>query len=126
MTTNGIIQKVQSVDKVLGAEIAKKTPAWSAGIATVIISVSVSFIAVYTFTGSNIQNEQTKNSVLSSILSLVHTNGEQITNLSNALYVAQQNNVKLADRVGYIEKELAVTQTSLEKCKEDLIKGRKL
>lgn len=114
-----------------------KTPIWSIGIVTIIISTAVSFVVIYTASKGEISTylqstnkvrEVTvlaENNTLTSILELVHTNSTQITQLSASLYKALEQNIELSKRVSAIEKDLAVTGASLKACEDKLLKCRR-
>lgn len=122
-------------------KLPKKTPLWAVGLVSLIVAVSASFLTLYVVARPEIQQymvtaatkvtaenarqdseANVKNELVASILGIVKSNSDQITNLSLALQVAQTANYKLSDRVSAIERDLAVTQASLTTCEANLKK----
>lgn len=113
-------------------KVPKKTPPWALAVMVVFLSTGVSIVMVYTasrnevkqYIGRSFADKESKIQVekntLTSILELVHNNSEQITQLSGALFRAQEENKNLSNRVTVIEKELAVTQANLRACEAKL------
>lgn len=123
-------------DTTLLESLPKKAPAWSIGVATVLVAVATSFVTIYVVSKDEVKAyvtshvlqdeksfsglEERYNATLKTVLGLVSTNSAQIADLSKALSDTQRQNVELANRVSQLEKQLAVTMANLEDCERKL------
>lgn len=117
-------------------KIPKRTPVWAVGVISIIVSLSVSFCAVYVLAKGEFQQYLTANfaevhrkgeisakefelesittsKAFDTVLGLIKVNSEQITSLTIA-------NTKLSERVSALEKELETTHLELKTCEESL------
>lgn len=127
-------------EQALLSNIPKRAPAWSIGVATVLVAVATAFVTMYmvskdevkTYVSSHIQQDEASfkgleeryNATLKTVLALVSTNSSQIADLSKSLAETQQQNIELSSRVSYLEKQLAVAMASLEACEKKLKEKR--
>lgn len=108
--------------------VPKAAPKWAIGTATVLASIAASLVAVYTIArpevakyvenqGIEIKEElELKKSTTAGILGILATNSKQIGELSATLQ-------RTTERLGEVEKELALAQLKLENCQKS--KGTK-
>lgn len=113
-------------------DTTKKAPAWAVGLVSIIVSVGVSFIGIYTIARSEVQQYLTGNQkvqetqfdaqkeIYKAVIGIVNNNSNQITVLSAALRDTQEENKTLSMRVSSIEKDLTSTKSTLEECESAL------
>lgn len=104
------------------------------GLVSSLVGATVCFVSLYVCCGRDFvsymnaklsivqQSANNESQTLRAVLDLVQNNSKQITELSSALYKAQDENNKLSERVAVIEKELVRTQVSLGTCEDALSK----
>lgn len=130
----------KKAEQTLLSNIPRRAPAWSIGVATVLVSVATAFVTIYvvskdevkTYVSAHVANdeqsfkglEERYSATLKTVLNLVSTNSSQIAELSKALSFTQQQNIELTNRVSYLEKQLAVTMANLEACEKRLKEKR--
>ena len=126
----------KKAEQELLSNLPKRAPAWSIGVATVLVAVATAFVTIYmvskdevkTYVSSHIQQDEQSfrgledryNATLKTVLGLVSTNSAQIAELSKALSETQQQNIELSNRVSFLEKQLAVALANLEDCEKKL------
>lgn len=109
-------------------KLPKQTPGWAVGVISVIVSVSVSVGAMYTLArpevtsymnarfSSEAKAQENQRSVLDSMLSLVHTNQIQLTDLSSALRTTEQKAYELSNKVNDLEREVTSVTSNWREC----------
>lgn len=114
------------------SETTKRSPAWAIGLVSIVISVALSFIGIYTIARSEVQQylqgsqkiQETQfsaqNEIYKAVIGIVNNNSNQITTLSSALQTTQEQNKSLGERVAAIEKDLNISQVTLKDCQEAL------
>jgi hypothetical protein len=83
-------------------ELPSRTPTWAVGLVSIIVSFSAALVLFYTTVRSEVQTVLKNQEIttqgeininqrmIDSILSLVNSNNQQISNLSASLYAAQR------------------------------------
>ena len=117
-------------------KIPKRTPVWAVGVISIIVSLSVSFGAVYILSKGEFQQYLTSHfaateriavyeaketerralvegKAFDTVLGLIQVNSTQITELTIA-------NNRLAERVTTLERDLNKATTDLQRCEESL------
>lgn len=124
--------------EVLLEKIPKRTPVWAVGIISIIVSLSVSFGAVYILSKGEFQQyltshfaatermavyeakeserrAATEGKAFDTVLGLIQVNSTQITELTIA-------NNRLGERITILERDLAKVNSDLQRCEESLRK----
>jgi len=105
-------------------KIPKGTPPWAVGIVAVVFACGGWFLAATPQINTYMQNSRevavkradTDDSTVKSVLELVKSNSQQITQISNELGQAQVQVINLMGRVAMLEKELNSTERQLKEC----------
>ncbi len=114
-------------------KVPKNTPSWAIGLTSVLISFALCLGSIYIAVRPEVQQyigdrakvqtayAESEKTTTGKLFELITTNTNQITALSISLSSAQENNLKLSERVAAIEKELAVTSATLTECESRLV-----
>ncbi len=108
--------------------LPKHTPPWAVGLVTIIVAVSMFFTGAYLVARPEIQSvvsgsvkaseQKVKDdsNALHEVLSMMHVNMKQISDLTEALFRAQEENSLLQKRVSALEVDVRQTKLSLADC----------
>lgn len=110
-------------------KLPPRTPLWAVGVVTIIVSAAVSLGVLYTVGRGEIKDYMSnsfsitsrrldaENTACNSILGLVQTGAQQVTEL-------MQQNGKLNERITNLERDLVDTKVKLDDCRKSCLGGK--
>lgn len=117
-------------------KIPTKTPVWSIGIVTVLVSISTCLVTIYVIAKEDISktivwsqnshdmriqaDDEAHNKTINGVLEIVNSNMQTVSEINRALGIAQVAAASLAVRVQDLEQSVGRLQESLSGCEGNL------